>query len=82
MSGSKNTVRLHRVLRAPAERVYRAFLEAGDERVMRADAIADSAAGGDVAGAPDLTATAPRRPIDEHLSNRGRGAISRRVLHR
>src|SRR5262245_18991042 len=26
-SGSTNTVRLHRVLRAPAERVYRAFLE-------------------------------------------------------
>lgn len=28
MSNSTNTVRLHRVLRAPAERVYRAFLEA------------------------------------------------------
>jgi uncharacterized protein YndB with AHSA1/START domain len=27
MSSSANTVRLHRVLRAPAERVYRAFLE-------------------------------------------------------
>jgi uncharacterized protein YndB with AHSA1/START domain len=27
MSSSKNTVRLHRVLRAPAERVYRAFLD-------------------------------------------------------
>lgn len=27
MSEAKNTVRLHRVLRAPAERVYRAFLE-------------------------------------------------------
>jgi uncharacterized protein YndB with AHSA1/START domain len=27
MSESGNTVRLHRVLRAPAERVYRAFLE-------------------------------------------------------
>ena len=27
MSASTNTVRLHRVLRAPAERVYRAFLE-------------------------------------------------------
>jgi uncharacterized protein YndB with AHSA1/START domain len=27
MSNSTNTVRLHRVLRAPAERVYRAFLE-------------------------------------------------------
>ncbi len=27
MSESKNTVRLHRVLRAPAERVYRAFLD-------------------------------------------------------
>lgn len=27
MSDSTNTVRLHRVLRAPAERVYRAFLE-------------------------------------------------------
>jgi uncharacterized protein YndB with AHSA1/START domain len=27
MSSSTNTVRLHRVLRAPAERVYRAFLE-------------------------------------------------------
>jgi uncharacterized protein YndB with AHSA1/START domain len=27
MSGSTNTVRLHRVLRAPAERVYRAFLD-------------------------------------------------------
>ena len=24
---SKNTVRLHRVIRAPAERVYRAFLD-------------------------------------------------------
>lgn len=29
MSESTNTVRLHRVLRAPAERVYRAFLEPG-----------------------------------------------------
>ena len=28
MSSTGNTVRLHRVLRAPAERVYRAFLEA------------------------------------------------------
>jgi uncharacterized protein YndB with AHSA1/START domain len=28
MSDSTNTVRLHRVLRAPAERVYRAFLDA------------------------------------------------------
>jgi uncharacterized protein YndB with AHSA1/START domain len=27
MSNTTNTVRLHRVLRAPAERVYRAFLE-------------------------------------------------------
>ena len=27
MSASENTVRLHRVLRAPAERTYRAFLE-------------------------------------------------------
>lgn len=27
MSPSTNTIRLHRVLRAPAERVYRAFLE-------------------------------------------------------
>lgn len=27
MAASENTVRLHRVLRAPAERVYRAFLE-------------------------------------------------------
>src|SRR5436190_1856452 len=27
MSGSTNTIRLHRVLRAPAERVYRAFLD-------------------------------------------------------
>jgi uncharacterized protein YndB with AHSA1/START domain len=27
MSNSTNTVRLHRVLRAPAERIYRAFLE-------------------------------------------------------
>jgi uncharacterized protein YndB with AHSA1/START domain len=27
MSASTNTVRLHRVLRAPAERVYRAFLD-------------------------------------------------------
>src|SRR5215468_8536518 len=27
MSNSANTIRLHRVLRAPAERVYRAFLE-------------------------------------------------------
>jgi uncharacterized protein YndB with AHSA1/START domain len=27
MSNSKNSVRLHRVLKAPAERVYRAFLE-------------------------------------------------------
>ena len=27
MSNSENTVRLHRVLRAPAERIYRAFLE-------------------------------------------------------
>lgn len=27
MSDSKNTVRLHRVLRAPAERVYKAFLD-------------------------------------------------------
>lgn len=27
MSDSTNTIRLHRVLRAPAERVYRAFLE-------------------------------------------------------
>jgi uncharacterized protein YndB with AHSA1/START domain len=27
MSDPTNTVRLHRVLRAPAERVYRAFLE-------------------------------------------------------
>jgi uncharacterized protein YndB with AHSA1/START domain len=27
MSTSTNTIRLHRVLRAPAERVYRAFLE-------------------------------------------------------
>jgi uncharacterized protein YndB with AHSA1/START domain len=27
MSNSTNTVRLHRVLRAPAERVYRAFLD-------------------------------------------------------
>jgi uncharacterized protein YndB with AHSA1/START domain len=27
MSNSTNTVRLHRVLRAPAERVYRAFIE-------------------------------------------------------
>src|SRR5688572_4087485 len=27
MSNSTNTVRLHRVLRAPRERVYRAFLE-------------------------------------------------------
>jgi uncharacterized protein YndB with AHSA1/START domain len=27
MASSTNTVRLHRVLRAPAERVYRAFLE-------------------------------------------------------
>jgi uncharacterized protein YndB with AHSA1/START domain len=27
MSTSSNTIRLHRVLRAPAERVYRAFLE-------------------------------------------------------
>src|SRR5262245_6432005 len=27
MSSSTNTVRLHRVLRAPAERVYRAFLD-------------------------------------------------------
>ena len=27
MANSTNTVRLHRVLRAPAERVYRAFLE-------------------------------------------------------
>ena len=27
MSNSKNTVRLHRVLRAPADRVYRAFLD-------------------------------------------------------
>lgn len=27
MSTSANTIRLHRVLRAPAERVYRAFLE-------------------------------------------------------
>jgi uncharacterized protein YndB with AHSA1/START domain len=27
MSSEKNTVRLHRVLRAPAERVYRAFLD-------------------------------------------------------
>jgi uncharacterized protein YndB with AHSA1/START domain len=26
MSGSTNTIRLHRVLRAPADRVYRAFL--------------------------------------------------------
>ena len=29
MSNSTNTVRLHRVLRAPAERVYRAFLDPG-----------------------------------------------------
>ena len=28
MSNSMNTVRLHRVLRAPAERIYRAFLDA------------------------------------------------------
>jgi uncharacterized protein YndB with AHSA1/START domain len=28
MSGSANTVRLHRVLKAPPERVYRAFLDA------------------------------------------------------
>ncbi|MCC6507998.1 MAG: SRPBCC family protein [Pirellulaceae bacterium] len=28
MSHEKNTVRLHRVLRAPAERVYKAFLDA------------------------------------------------------
>ena len=28
MSNEKNTVRLHRVLRAPAERVYKAFLDA------------------------------------------------------
>src|SRR5262245_59564118 len=28
MSNSTNTIRLHRVLRAPAERVYRAFLDA------------------------------------------------------
>ena len=28
MANSTNTVRLHRVLRAPAERVYRAFLDA------------------------------------------------------
>jgi uncharacterized protein YndB with AHSA1/START domain len=28
MSSATNTVRLHRVLRAPAERVYRAFLDA------------------------------------------------------
>ena len=27
MSDSKNTVRLHRVLRAPAERIYKAFLD-------------------------------------------------------
>lgn len=27
MADSKNTVRLHRVLRAPAERIYRAFLD-------------------------------------------------------
>jgi uncharacterized protein YndB with AHSA1/START domain len=27
MSGSSNSVRLHRVLRAPAERLYRAFLD-------------------------------------------------------
>jgi uncharacterized protein YndB with AHSA1/START domain len=27
MSNSSNTVRLHRVLRAPAERIYRAFIE-------------------------------------------------------
>ena len=27
MSNSANTVRLHRVLRAPAERIYRAFIE-------------------------------------------------------
>ena len=27
MSNSTNTIRLHRVLRAPAERVYRAFLD-------------------------------------------------------
>jgi uncharacterized protein YndB with AHSA1/START domain len=27
MSGSTNTVRLHRVLRAPADRVYKAFLD-------------------------------------------------------
>ena len=27
MAGSENTLRLHRVLRGPAERVYRAFLE-------------------------------------------------------
>lgn len=27
MSNTSNTVRLHRVLRAPAERIYRAFLE-------------------------------------------------------
>ena len=29
MTTSTNTVRFHRVLRAPAERVYRAFLDAG-----------------------------------------------------
>jgi len=29
MSNKNNTVRLHRVLRAPAERIYRAFLDAG-----------------------------------------------------
>ena len=29
MANSTNTVRLHRVLRAPAERVYRAFLDPG-----------------------------------------------------
>jgi uncharacterized protein YndB with AHSA1/START domain len=29
MSGTGNTVRLHRVLRAPAERIYRAFLDPG-----------------------------------------------------
>jgi uncharacterized protein YndB with AHSA1/START domain len=28
MSTATNTIRLHRVLRAPPERVYRAFLEA------------------------------------------------------
>ncbi len=28
MSDSKNSVRLHRVLRAPAERIFKAFLDA------------------------------------------------------